>query len=237
MLRITCSSLVHYRLLLTTITTTRLWLPLDSRPFHLWSPYYSSILLRLLYSLPSLLELCPPQSPSSSVSHVSGQRLVYLPSHTLSAFLDSIHHQPNPTVPTPSNHPHLLASLPFPAKLLSSAQTSLAHPPSITSPSTAVDRILAIIAVMADRAVRHSTAKGGASATDMAARPFQCEWHEGCAKVCYDSSPRTHFIVFPNECDQHRCSLITVPRSTELQSQVRPPAALSNPYQRTSIRL
>ena len=25
--------------------------------------------------------------------------------------------------------------------------------------------------------------KGSASAADMAARPFQCEWHQGCSKV------------------------------------------------------
>ena len=28
-----------------------------------------------------------------------------------------------------------------------------------------------------------SAVKGGASVADMAARPFQCDWHEGCPKV------------------------------------------------------
>lgn len=40
---------------------------------------------------------------------------------------------------------------------------------------------------MTDRAVKQTAVKGGASTVDMAARPFQCEWHEGCSKVCASS--------------------------------------------------
>jgi hypothetical protein len=59
---------------------------------------------------------------------------------------------------------------------------------------------------MADTAVKQTAAKGAASAVDMAARPFRCEWHEGCSKVC-DSSPSLHFDV---EATLHDCMLTTM---------------------------
>ena len=82
-------------------------------------------------------------------------------------------------------YPHLLDNT---DPTLPPFHLGLAHyPPAHLIPHTKVDRPAprqsSLSDPMSDRPNKQSPSKGGATAADMAARPFQCEWPEGCSKV------------------------------------------------------
>ena len=86
-------------------------------------------------------------------------------------------HLPSPQKPKPGS----LSLLPSPPPPYVAQ-----HPRHLLIPSFS--------AVMEDKAVSKSSAKiGGVSAAVLAARPFQCEWHEGCVKVVFILFP--HYLV------------------------------------------
>lgn len=81
---------------------------------------------------------------------------------------------------------------------------------------------------MVDKATtkQSPTVKGGASAADMAARPFQCEWHEGCPKVSNPAPRKLHLGCAcrphnpQSEADRNRISQ-SFNRKSDLQRHYR----------------
>lgn len=81
------------------------------------------------------------------------------------------------------------------------------------------------MAAMADRVIKNSAIRARTSTASPPARPFQCQWHQGCPKVSYNHFPALQSI------------LTRLAAPPELQSQIRPPTALSHPHQRKTIRM